>query len=106
VARANRPVKAYADWAAKIPGIYHEYVLQESEPFVESVENDQEKIWMLKHYGSLVPLAMQARKPMFDLKPADGVNGSTLQAVERCRQDFRELVAVLAERLEIPTPLL
>jgi hypothetical protein len=49
----------------------------------------------LRNYGSLMPMAQDARKPMFDLKPADGAIGSHAALVERCRREFR----ALAERL-------
>jgi len=105
LARADRPVKAYAEWINQIPAAYHQYVLREAEPFVESIEQDPERIWMLKHYASLVPLAMQARKPMFDLKQADGASGSTLRAVDACRKMFSEMVTELSRRLDIVVPL-
>jgi hypothetical protein len=38
-----------------------------------------------------MPLAMEARKPMFWLKPADGAIGAHAQAVRDCYDDFRAL---------------
>jgi hypothetical protein len=50
---------------------------------------------MLKHFASLVPYAQQARKPLFDLKGADGVGGGQIQAVYRARKEFEQLVQKL-----------
>jgi hypothetical protein len=38
-----------------------------------------------------MPLAMEANKPMFFLKPADGAIGAHVEAVKSCYQDFLEL---------------
>jgi hypothetical protein len=38
-----------------------------------------------------MPLAREARKPMFDLGAADGAMGSTRAYVKTCLQEFRSL---------------
>jgi len=53
----------------------------------------------LRNYQSLMPLAHDARKPMFDLRTADGAIGSTQRLVERCYHDFRSLSEELIRRL-------
>lgn len=55
------------------------------------------QIESLQNYRSLAPLARDARKPMFDLKPADGALGSTQKYVRTCYQHYQRLAeAVLA----------
>jgi hypothetical protein len=63
------------------------------EPLDENVhvDNDPYCLAALKNYRSLMPLAMEARKPMFHLKPADGAIGAHARAVQDCATDFREL---------------
>ena len=39
---------------------------------------------MLKHYRSLMPMAIEARKPIFHLKSADGALGAHIYAVQSC----------------------
>lgn len=51
------------------------------------------------NYQSLMPLSHDARKPMFDLRAADGALGSTQSYVQKCYQDFRELSLELLQRL-------
>jgi len=38
-----------------------------------------------------MPMAQEARKPMFLLKPADGAIGGHQTAVSNCRDDFKAL---------------
>jgi len=40
---------------------------------VPEITNDPNCLRLLKHYRGLVPMAQEARKPILDLKPADGV---------------------------------
>jgi hypothetical protein len=98
-ARLDRPVKAYARWMARIPTVYREAVLGESTPPTGiSIEDDPHCLSTLKHYRSLMPLAQEAHKPMFLLKPADGAIGSHAKAVQDCYADFARLAFELAER--------
>jgi chromosome partitioning protein len=89
--RANRPVKAYQRWIEKIPGTYREAVLDKNIANVPSAVNDPYCLALFKHYRSLMPLAMEAHKPMFELKPADGAIGAHVTAVSSCHADFHKL---------------
>ena len=94
--RVDRPVKAYLKWMNRIPAEYAESVLGQTErsPFGDP---DTNCLATLKHYRSLMPMAMDARKPIFSLKPADGALGAHLAAVADCRRDFRALTSKIAE---------
>ncbi|MDD4933233.1 MAG: AAA family ATPase [Methylacidiphilaceae bacterium] len=96
--RLDRPVKAYAKWMARIPNEYRRAVRKEDAAEDVRVENDPYCLATLKHYRSLMPMAMEARKPMFFLKPADGAIGSHWWAVQDCYQDFRALACRIADR--------
>lgn len=89
--RLDRPVKAYQRWMAQIPGEFRSSVLDKPTNKVPQVENDPYCLAQLKHYRSLMPLAQEARKPMFALKPADGTFGGHAQAAQRAYFDFRDL---------------
>ncbi|MGH3776702.1 MAG: ParA family protein [Pseudonocardiaceae bacterium] len=86
--RLDRPVQAYQRWIARIPEDFHGAVLSESQP---PPQPDPYCLAQLKHYHSLMPLAQEARKPMFALKPADGAFGGHAQAAQRAYDDFRDL---------------
>jgi cellulose biosynthesis protein BcsQ len=94
--RAGRPVKAYRRWMERIPAVYRDYVLGSGEA-APAVDKDPYCLAQLKNYRSLIPMAQEARKPVFLLKPADGAFGGHQQAVAAARQDFSALAkAVLS----------
>lgn len=88
---SNRPVKAYARWMGRIPDVYRQTILAEQTLQNIESENDPNCLGKLKNYRSLMPLAMEAHKPMFYLKPADGAIGAHMNAVSDCYNDFKEL---------------
>lgn len=103
--RLDRPVKAYARWMARIPGIYRESVLGELNPQPGvTIDRDPHCLSTLKHYRSLMPLAQEARKPMFYLTPADGAIGGHATAVQECYRDFRFLAGEVAQRAGVALP--
>ncbi len=54
----------------------------------------------LKHYRSLVPLAQEARKPIFQLTSADGAIGGHSYAVQEARGDFGTLAQRILDSME------
>lgn len=88
--RLSRPVQAYQRWMDRIPQQFHHLVLDEPGP-APRLEDDQYCLAKLKHYHSLMPMAQEARKPIFELKPADGAFGGHFQAARQAYGDFREL---------------
>ncbi len=97
--RLDRPVKAYAKWMARIPGKYRTAVLDQSpDGAPPAVSEDPECLAELKHFRSLMPMAMEAHKPMFRLKPADGAIGAHVKAVTNCGRDFESLAKKIAAR--------
>ncbi len=102
--RLDRPVKAYQRWIGRIPQSYRNDLLGEPGGAQVSVENDPHRLALLKHYQSLMPLAQEARKPMFQLKPADGVGGAHLEAVRNVYGDFHALAEQIARRTGIRFP--
>lgn len=95
--RLDRPVKAYDRWIARIPGQYRESVLGEASDGEVSVAEDPHNLALLKHYRSLMPLAQEARKPIFQLKPGDGAIGAHMAAVVDAYRDFKRLAERVAE---------
>lgn len=103
--RDNRPVKAYQRWMDKIPPVYRSAVLNEAvSGTMPPVLHDPYLLAQLKHYRSLMPLAMEANKPMFRLKPADGAIGAHVEAVNDCYRDFLKLAKKLADTAGIELP--
>jgi cellulose biosynthesis protein BcsQ len=98
--KESRPVRSYLKWANRIPAIFAEYVLKTPLTVNENVESDPNCLALLKHYHSLIPMAMETRKPIFLLKPADGAIGAHFQAVLRAYQDFKLLTENMLSRME------
>jgi hypothetical protein len=97
--RLDRPVKAYEKWIARIPEIYRVEVLREGGAATSlRVADDPNCLGLLKHYRSLMPMAQEANKPMFFLKPADGAIGAHQDAVKEVYRDFAALAEAVAQR--------
>ena len=94
--RRDRPVKSYDKWIARIPGTYREFVLKQDACDAPMVASDQYCFALLKHYRSLMPMAQEARKPVFHLKPADGALGAHSYAVKDAYNDFKRLAIRIA----------
>ncbi len=97
VERKSRPVLSYRKWVDRIPGTYRKYVLEQSEK-LDFKEDDPNRIGLVRHYQSLMPMAQEARKPIFMLKPADGAIGAHAQSVRKCYIEFQRMAESLVER--------
>ena len=95
--RLDRPVKAYERWMDRIPSAYRDSFEGDSAAG-PPIEDDPRCLATLRHFRSLMPLAQEARKPMFALKPADGAIGGHANAVRGCYRDFRALARTVARR--------
>jgi chromosome partitioning protein len=102
--RLDRPVKAYDRWINRIPFEYRENVLSSGSDENYTIQNDPHKLALLKHYRSLIPMAQEAHKPVFHLKPADGAIGAHLQAAREAYKDFKALAFRIAEGADIVLP--
>ena len=105
--RLDRPVRAYGRWLERIPAEYREAVLGEpSSSMTPPAGEDQHCLASLRNFRSLMPMAQEARKPMFDLRPAHGAIGSHAHLVQTCAADFQNLAERIAEAcaLEKPVP--
>jgi len=94
--RLNRPVKAYDKWVNRIPNVYRKFVLQEGSDQTIRQQNDPYCLASIKHYRSLIPMAQEHRKPIFNLSSADGAIGSHANAVHDAKKDFEELAQKIA----------
>jgi len=97
VERKSRPVKAYQRWVSKIPEVYQNDVLKQKVR-ADVAENDPNRIGFIKNYQSLMPLAEDARKPIFKLTPVDGAIGAHAAAVSKCYLDFKSLTQKILSR--------
>lgn len=97
-AKESRPVKSYLRWANRIPNIYNEFVLGILDENTIGVDADSNCIALLKHFRSLAPMSMEAHKPIFLLKPADGAIGAHVYAVQKSYDEFKILTHKILEK--------
>ena len=102
--RLTRPVKAYTRWLDQIPAEFRQSVLAKDATKVPTIEKDPYCLAMLKNYNSLMPLAQEARKPIFSLRSADGAIGSHANAVAKAHGDFKALAQDIAGRIGLVMP--
>jgi cellulose biosynthesis protein BcsQ len=103
--RLTRPVRAYTRWLNKIPAEFRSSVLGNAPSSeVLDLEKDPYNLAMLQNYNSLMPLAQEARKPIFSLRPADGAMGAHANAVGKAKKDFRALAQEIARRIKLQMP--
>lgn len=102
--RFDRPVMAFQRWIEKIPPTYRTEVLQENQQDLSSLdsqpEDDPNRLALLRHYQSLMPMAQESNKPIFHLKPADGAIGAHFQAVKKVYNEFKDLALKIKSRIE------
>ena len=99
--RDNRPVKAYDKCSQRIPDTFNQSVIGEGRQLELDYETDGHCLGLLKHYRSLMPMAMEARKPIFHLKAADGAIGAHTYSVKDCEKDFRALAGQILSKLGV-----
>ena len=97
--RLDRPVQAYAKWMARIPLEYADSVLGVKPAAIDPEDSNQ--IAVMKDYRSLMPMAQEARKPIFHLKPADGALGAHLTAANSAGKEFGALATELMFRARL-----
>ena len=102
--RVDRAVGAYDKWIRRIPFEYAESVLGEVGAGNVLAEQDDHCLGLVKHFHSLIPMAQEARRPVFRLRSADGAIGAHQQAVSRARSFFEELTRTVLDRLGVHVP--
>ena len=99
--RLSRPVKAYNRWLNRMPLEYRQSVLGEDVGQAPEIPQDPECLALLKHYHSLIPMAMEARKPLFLLRSADGAIGAHSYAVQEAYKDYQALAQKTLDCIEV-----
>lgn len=93
--RLDRPSNAHARWLDQLPSEYGRHTFLKPHN-AASVDADPHCLAVLRHFVALQSLAHDARKPIFALKPGDGIVGGHVDAVRGCYRDFHGLARRLA----------
>ena len=102
--RLGSSLLVYEQWMDRIPTIYQRYVLGLPGETVPDIENDPHYLADFKRYRNLMPLAQEARKPVFALTAADGAFGGHQQAAQRAFDDFRTLTRRIMSAVSVVDP--
>lgn len=99
---AGGAVKAFQRWIDRMPTVYRQSFGEPAAKAPVDVASDEFCLAQLKDYRSLMPMAQEAKKPMFLLRPADGAIGGHQGAVRQAYVDFKSLASRVLERIEQP----
>ncbi len=106
-ARRHWSGASYDKWIGRIPAEFRRSILgQQPLEDTVTVQDDPWCLGVLKYYHSLMPMAQEARKPMFHLKVADGAIGAHFQAAQSAGRDFEQLARRIAEGAGVSIPRL
>ncbi len=97
-ARLNRPQNRQA-WRQRVIAEFR-HVMQEM-PMRKEVSSACAPLVTVPHHGMLVTLAQEARRPIFFLKPADGMTAVDMVSVQDCYREFREIALTLSRAWRI-----
>jgi len=98
--------KAYQKWISRVPIEYTKLTGSDASSAPSDIGDDPHCLGILKHYRSLMALAHEARKPIFQLAAADGALGAHATAARDAGKDFRILATKIASStgLLLPSP--
>jgi cellulose biosynthesis protein BcsQ len=94
--RQSRLVASHQRWADRIPETYSKSVLGQANG---THQPDPNLIGQVRNYQSLMALSHEARKPIFDLKPADGAIGSHNRVVQESEATYDDLAHIVARKI-------
>ncbi|MCC5945884.1 MAG: AAA family ATPase [Bernardetiaceae bacterium] len=97
---SNKPVKSYKKFADRIPEVFRTSFKKETASTSIRFDADPYCLALIKHYNSLMPMAMEVRKPIFLLKPADGAIGAHYHAVRKVYGDFEKFSHVIIKTID------
>lgn len=95
--KAHEPARAYQRWIDRFPATFHSELLNQDAP----EGDDPYCLALVRHFRSLLPMSLEARKPVFDLKAADGAIGSHAATAKDAYRTFEELAREIAKRCGI-----
>lgn len=101
--RLDRVVGAYDRWLRRVPGEYRSALLNAPADEVPLAAEDPHCLGLMKHYHSLVPMAQEARRPLFLLRSADGAIGAHQQAVVSAYGHFEALTRRILDGVGLTT---
>lgn len=101
--RRSRQIGGIDYRGSSIAEAFASSLLGQSATSIDS-ETDPSCLGVMRHYHTLMPLALDAQRPMFHLRPADGAIGSRMDYVRTCGADIRTLARSFFDKIDPPAP--
>jgi hypothetical protein len=100
--RGEKTTRSHQRWLTRVPGVYAEEVLGRTGGAAGDIATDRRCLAQIQHYRSLMPMAQEVRRPIFQLRHVDGAIGIHQQTVRTAWNDFSALAMRLARGMSAP----
>ena len=99
---APRLKNSYQRWKDKMPLAFAKLTDSKiNEMDTVSFDQDPNCLGVLKDYRSMVSIAQEMHKPMFNLTAADGMIDGHMISVRKCHKDFRQLADKIMDKISL-----
>lgn len=98
--RLDKPQYDYAHWHQQVPNAFHIDLLDQPQGFTGGASEDSRCLGLVRHYRTLVDMAEESRKPLFNLRMADGAVGAHFKAAQLAGTEFKTLAFRLLNEIE------
>ena len=97
----GKVAKSFENWINRVPAVYRKSVRGDKTDLPSGImpDSDEHCLGTVKNHHSLMPMAHDARKPVFKLKYADGARGQHLTDAEDTRSTYKELAERILEKM-------
>lgn len=97
----GKVAKSFQRWIDRVPGAYRGSVLGEETKSPSGIKPDTDEhcIGTVKNHHSLMPMAHNARKPVFKLDYADGARGTHLTEAQKTHPLYQKLAKRILEKM-------
>lgn len=100
----DRPADLPDQWRDRVRREYERSIIHEPGVLKQSVSESARPLASIRYHTGLLPLAEDARKPLFRLTPADGVFDDQIREVTSSYQDFETVARRVAETCGVEIP--
>ena len=100
----DRPADIPDRWRDRVRREYERTIIHEPGVMEQGVSKSVRPLASIRYHTGLLPLAEDARKPMFRLTPADGVFDDQNREVTSSYQDFENVARRIAETCGVEIP--
>ena len=94
----GRPLTTAQHWIERMPVVFRQSFELPEQAGLDGT-SDVYRLAQLRDYRSLMPMALEAKHPMFLLKPADGAIGAFQRAVHEAYAEYRALAETVLGRI-------